>query len=117
MPVKSKLRAFPAHVHFLQITALIASSRLTVADWTHLNDFSIDEFHSILWTQNAGFGHPVILVHREKFFSDFDAHRISSLESILATMSIRQLAAMPPKQVRNQPVALHSNGLRSCGRK
>src|SRR5262249_28089030 len=55
--------------------------QMPVSDRAHLDDFSLDEFHSIVLSKDSGLCHSVILVHSKKFFADF-AHRVPSRQSI-----------------------------------
>jgi hypothetical protein len=36
---------------------------VVLADRRHVDQFSVDQFHAVVFPQDAGLGHPVIVVH------------------------------------------------------
>jgi len=55
---------------------------MTRSNWAHLEDLAPNEFHAFVRQQNAGGGHPITILSREKSSSDFSAH--------IETSTIRQ---------------------------
>ena len=53
-----------------------------LGDW-HLDDLSVDEFHTIFGAENTGFSHLIVLVHREKLLCNLDLHMKVSFDCMI----------------------------------
>ena len=61
----------------------IHSAKVPGTDRAHLNDFSVDELHSVSWCEDARIGHSVIVIHGETFSGSFHPHTFVPLACII----------------------------------
>src|SRR6476620_11441359 len=56
---------------------------MMIADRAHLNDFAVNEFHTIVFMKDAGLPHAVILLHGEKLLRNLSGHSVHRSHSIV----------------------------------
>src|SRR5262245_4706232 len=75
----------------------IHTGGMPIADRTHFEDFSLDEFHAILGPKNPGLSHAVILVNSKKLLCCFDLH----MDFSVGAMITQKRGRLSPTQQRS----------------
>jgi hypothetical protein len=76
------------------VVALLAQA-VTCTWGSHLDDFPIDKFRALFESDNTGFADPVIFVHSESPFFDFDTHEALSKGMYLAITALARHETFP----------------------